>query len=343
MWGIASAVDGIFPIQWSSTEPVLEFPVDLLFYNFLMPLAVKFFKPSTGLSKTYDWWFRKCARLLRLTHFLLGERKLDEQGRHVRLTWRAWLRQEKGNAAEPMIDDSIADTYKEQEVDAYFLHNGQFFKAPGSDQVRIPKGQPTFVQIDSNGKLIGLDSDSEAIHERNPELFTKVYIPPFFRFRIGLLIFMIWLFAAGTGVTTTILPLLLGRYIFSLIMPDHLRMNDIYSFSIGIYILGGTLYAGLNLYHSKSYILNTLKPYTPNFARETKNAAVHLLGLIYIYSFLAILLLPNNQLLFHYPVTHLHNHSSPKHYIANSHWPFTYHEELPKKHLCCCCCRHHHS
>ena len=79
VWGMYYAFDGIFPIHWSSNEPVLEFPVDLLFYNFFMPLAVRFFKPSDGLHAMYNWWFRKCARALRLTWFLFGERKKDEE------------------------------------------------------------------------------------------------------------------------------------------------------------------------------------------------------------------------------------------------------------------------
>src|SRR5882757_4757599 len=49
VWGLSFAFKGVLPIHWSSNEPVLEFPIDLLFYNFLMPLAVRFFKPSDGL------------------------------------------------------------------------------------------------------------------------------------------------------------------------------------------------------------------------------------------------------------------------------------------------------
>ena len=81
VWGLALALPNVLPIHYSSNEPVLEFPIDLLFYNFLMPLAVKFFRPSDGLHSMYTWWFRKCARVLRLTWFLFGERMVDEEGK----------------------------------------------------------------------------------------------------------------------------------------------------------------------------------------------------------------------------------------------------------------------
>ena len=288
VWGVASSFDGIFPIQWSSTEPVLEFPVDLLFYNSLMPLAVKFFKPSTGLTKIYGWWFRKCARILRLTDFLFGEEQSDEQGRHVRRTWTDWLYRSKGDISKPAISDGEEITKQDRQLDIYFLRDGKFVQAPASDQVRIPKNQPTFIEVDpDDGEKLNL------FPERNPELFTKVYIPPFFRLRIGVLILMIWLFAAGTGVSITVIPLVFGRYVFSKIMPSHVRMNDIYSFSLGIYVLGGTLYAGINIHRIRSYILTTLSPHTTTITstiRQTGSLLLRILGLIYAYSALTILL-----------------------------------------------------
>ncbi|KLU90380.1 RING finger membrane protein [Magnaporthiopsis poae ATCC 64411] len=80
VWGLWASLPGVLPVHYSSNEPVLEFPLDLLFYNFLMPLAVKFFRPSDGLHAMYTWWFRCCARALRVTWFLFGERRIDEEG-----------------------------------------------------------------------------------------------------------------------------------------------------------------------------------------------------------------------------------------------------------------------
>jgi E3 ubiquitin-protein ligase MARCH6 len=69
-----------------------------------------------------------------------------------------------------------------------------------------------------------------------------IWIPPNFRLRISIFIVMLWLFAATTGVGCTIVPLLFGRQLFSRILPSDFRINDIYAFLIGAYLLGGPLY-----------------------------------------------------------------------------------------------------
>ena len=91
----------------------------------------------------------------------------------------------------------------------------------------------------------------------NSNLVTKVYIPPWFRVRIGIFVFTIWVFAAFAGVSATILPLLFGRYLFSLVLPVDVEMNDIHSFSLGLYSLGGLAYT---LYQSYKFIRGMDRP-----------------------------------------------------------------------------------
>ncbi|KAH0536886.1 hypothetical protein FGG08_006289 [Glutinoglossum americanum] len=246
VWGLYYTFDGILPIHWSSNEPVLEFPVDLLFYNFLMPVVVRFFKPSDGLHTMYSWWFRVCGRMLRLTWFLFGERQEDEEGHHVRRTWRDVLLGKKGDVHQPVIGDDRRILAEDRNMEAYFLRDGKYVRAPASDQVRIPKGGKVFLEVSENNERVDGQPDREdGLHGRNTELFAKVYVPPWFRVRISLFILYIWVFAAVTGVSITVVPLVFGRMIFSTVIPNHLRMNDVYAFSIGIYILGGLLYAVL--------------------------------------------------------------------------------------------------
>ncbi|KAF6230643.1 hypothetical protein HO173_011180 [Letharia columbiana] len=294
VWGIAFSFDDVLPIHWLSNEPVLEFPVDLLFYNFLMPLAVRFFKPSKGLNKMYNWWFRKCARTLRLTNFLFGEKKEDEEGRHVRRTWRDVLHGTQGDAQNPVIGKDRHALAQDREVQAYFLRDGRYVRAPASDQVRIPKGAHTFLEVDEhNNRLDNQPDPDEGLHGRNNEMFAKVYIPPFFRVRISAFIFLIWLFAAATGVSMTIVPLVFGRFVFAKVTLNHLRMNDIYAFSIGIYILGGALYGVLYHHQITTYLRDTLTPHTPTittFLRKSATLVVRLLSLIYTYAAFGVLL-----------------------------------------------------
>ncbi|XXH05268.1 hypothetical protein Hte_011693 [Hypoxylon texense] len=272
VWGLSLALPDVLPIHYSSNEPVLEFPIDLLFYNFLMPLAVRFFKPSDGLHAMYTWWFRKCARALRLTWFLFGERRVDEEGTlalrrdspYQNFPWwyrvflevnnenevvpKTWQDTFKGGKAKPASsisqeEMSNYDARKTMLVESgQLLPTGRFVRSPASDQVKIPKGQSVFLNVSdqnvrSDGKLDQPETDLySGIH------YQFVYIPPWFRTRIFLFILFIWIFAAVTGVGFTIVPLVFGRRMFKILIPSHIRTNDIYAFSIGIYILGSLGY-----------------------------------------------------------------------------------------------------
>ena len=243
VWFLFHQFEGVLPIHWSSNEPVLEFPVDLLFYNFFMPVAVQFFKPSEGLQKMYSWWFKKCARALRLTSFMFGDRHKDEEGHTVRKTWLATLLFKGSDATKPVIDPAEKAAADVGEQDTYFLRNGRFVRAPASDSVRRPKGQAVFIPVtEDNKRLDGEPDPEDGETGPNSTNFRLVYIPPHFKMRIFLVVFSIWLFAAVTGVGITIGPLLLGRSLLRTLVPKNLRMNDVYAFSVGIYIIGGIAY-----------------------------------------------------------------------------------------------------
>ena len=294
VWGIAYAFHGVFPIHWASNEPILEFPVDLLFYNFLMPLAVKFFRPSKGLNKMFSWWFRRCARALRLTNFLFGEKSEDEEGTHVQRKLAEEVNREEEVTEEIQTENSQLTPTSDKIVEDQFHRNGRHVRAPGTDQVRIPRGAHTFLEVDAeNHRLDGQPDSDEGLHGRENAMFTKVYIPPMFRSRISAFIFLIWVFAAATGISMTIVPLLFGRFIFALVTPNHLRLNDIYAFSVGIYVLGGALYGILQRQRIVDYVSTTLTPHTTtiaSFLRKSATVTLRILGFLYVYAAFSILL-----------------------------------------------------
>ncbi|KAI2602777.1 hypothetical protein GGR54DRAFT_622933 [Hypoxylon sp. NC1633] len=285
VWGLSLTLPNVLPIHYSSNEPVLEFPIDLLFYNFLMPLAVKFFRPSDGLHAMYTWWFRKCARALRLTWFLFGERRVDEEGTlvlardspHRNQPWwsrvfleineddevgpKSWRDTFTGGKAKPasripVEEMALHNARKTKLVESgELVPNGRFVRSPASDQVKIPKGQSVFLDVSeqntrNDGKLDQPEADLYSGHH-----YQFVYVPPWFRARTFLFILFIWMFAAVTGVGFTIVPLVFGRRMFQVLIPSHIRTNDIYAFSIGIYILGSLLYL---VFHLQS-VLGKLK------------------------------------------------------------------------------------
>ncbi|KAI1312042.1 hypothetical protein F5Y03DRAFT_341174 [Xylaria venustula] len=279
VWGLSITLPTVLPIHYTYNEPVLEFPVDLLFCNFLMPLAVKFFKPSDGLHTMYTWWFRQCASALRLTWFLFGERRVEEEGKLVgdgssgshKLLWRKPFL--GVNAKSEVVPKSWRDYFSDGEskpgskisreemrslhdqkqllVDSgKLIPDGQFVLSPASDQAKISKGQSVFTNITEYEmeQSFEMEADRPDLdpHVDNP--FQVVYIPPWFRARVSVFIFSIWIFAAITGVGSTILPLTLGRRIFKALVPSHIRTNDIYAFSIGVYVLSSASYLVFHLH-----------------------------------------------------------------------------------------------
>lgn len=285
VWGLYYAFDDVLPIHWSATMPVLEFPVDLLFYNFLMPLVIRSIKPSDGLHGLYNWWFHKCARFLRLTNFFFNERQPDEEGYHVRRSWWATLSLAKGDTGHPVKSGEQRRDADDNHIDAYFVRDGKFVRAPASDQVRIPKGNSVFLEVsESNERIDGLPETNEGLHSRANPMFAKVYIPPFFRTRIAAFIFSIWVFAAATGVGVTIIPLVVGRKIMSSHFPNR-PVNDIYAFSTGICIVGSAAYLALYCHTSFAAVKDRLRPYLQSPRQAClglTGAAANALRLIYI-------------------------------------------------------------
>ncbi|EEP75944.1 conserved hypothetical protein [Uncinocarpus reesii 1704] len=248
VWTLSLTLRGVLPLHWSSNEPVLEFPVDLLFYNIVMPLTIRSINPPDVLHNMYDWWFHKCARFLRLTDFLFGERKQDEEGYDANRTW--W---------QPLSASSSKPTMEPQDSNK-FVRDGRFVRTPASDQVRIPKGTNVFLEVnEENERLDGNPDSDEGLHGKANEMFTKVYVPPKFRTRIAAFLFLIWVFAATTGVGATILPLVIGRRIVSFLIPTDHRINDIYAFSAGIYSLGGIVYAIYHCHQGSSYLRHQMQ------------------------------------------------------------------------------------
>lgn len=276
VWSLYYGFDGVLPIHWATTDPSMEFPLDLLFFNFLTPLVIKLFKPSDGLHEMYQWWFKKCARALRLSDFLFGEKNPDERGRHMRRTWSAWFQRKKGNVDEPVIGRDRQILAEDRDTEVYFLFDGKYVRAPASDQVRIRRGQSVFVDVDVFDNRLDGKAEDDPIHGKDSGLTETVYIPPYFRFRICLFVVAIWLFAAATGVGVTVIPLLFGRRLFSNFMPEGSHINDIYAFSVGIYILGAVAYGLFHLHN----ILNFMS----NSARHPFNATYSTLSIIGQYA-----------------------------------------------------------
>jgi E3 ubiquitin-protein ligase MARCH6 len=293
VWSLDYAFHGVLPIHWSATVPVLEFPVDLLFYNFVMPLAIRSLKPSDGLHSLYNWWFRKCARFLRLSNFFFGdtERRRDEEGYHFRTTWWDVLSWKQGDVERPVTsEEQLAD----QKETVCFVRDGKFVRAPASDQVRIPKGSQVFLEVTEDNKRVdGAPDRRDGLHGRASDMFAKVYIPPYFRTRIAAFILLIWVFAAASGVGVTIIPLVIGRKLTSSYFSKSVPVNDVYAFSTGLCIVGGSVCAVLYFRTALHEVKDYLRPYLQS-PREAclglSSALLNVCRLAFVFTAFCVLL-----------------------------------------------------
>jgi len=195
VWTTSYATSGLFPIQWTSSIPRLEFPIDLMLYHTLTPVAIHLLKPAAVLEKVYGWWFQKCGHALRLSQFLFGAES-----------------------------DSTSET-------------GRWVRAPSSDQVRIPKGRSVFLVVDKdNNRLDGQpdEEDDKGPHGRANKHFAKVFVPLWFRTRIGLFVLCIWALTAAAGLAVTVVPLLFGRVVLEQLVGLNQEINDVHAFSMGV-------------------------------------------------------------------------------------------------------------
>lgn len=229
IWSIGRLLSGIFPAYWYTTEPFLELPVDMLLYNFATPLAIRILRPSEIIQSMYGWWLRKCARMLRLSHFLFSDRHLDEEGdagnrgkQKVLDIHKRFMRGEPDVGVPKYLDGNVN------------LKEGRFVLTPCTDQFKPP--------TDADELSLHLE-DPLDVHITNKdgtrnENFTKIYVPPHFRLRLTLFLVCLWVFSAFVGLCLTVLPLLLGRLVLRTALPE-IQINDIYSYTVGTALLAG--------------------------------------------------------------------------------------------------------
>ena len=263
VWTTAYSISGLFPVHWVSSMPLLEFPLDLMLYHTLTPAMVHLLQPASLLEGLYRWCFHKCGHALRVSHFLFGLDTAEEQGR------------------SGVEEDSTVD--------------GKWVRVPASDQVRIPKGGMVFVEVDKdNNRLDGKEDPDKCIclHGKANENFQKVFIPSWFRLRIGIFVLCLWALTAVSGLGITVLPLLFGRAMLLTFLGQNAHYNDIHAFSIGVVSFASIFY----VYQSRGKVIEYVKEHTTSYSRTlaslfdaTKAAVSRSVAVIYTTSALVLL------------------------------------------------------
>ncbi|CAG8613513.1 12366_t:CDS:2, partial [Acaulospora colombiana] len=152
-------------------EPISEFPIDLLIFHIIVPATFTLAKPKRLFRTLFENWWHITSHRLRLTSFMFGgERRYDEEGTHVRKTWRAVFL----NLKAPL--DGTGDENDE----VVFVRDGVLVRAPGYDGVPVIPGKRMLIPVNEDGTL--LNPEDAPIDDDLG--YTIVYTPPNFKARI---------------------------------------------------------------------------------------------------------------------------------------------------------------
>lgn len=284
VWAV-SCIEGVLPIHWTTTEPRLAFPLDAIFYNFMLPFIVRKAEPSRRISTIYEWWFRGCASALRLTHFLFGEEREEEKiSRWRRISFSLSLT--KSTEAEPIEGSSKAPCLKTDDDFQADHRDGTWVFAPANDSVRIPKGERVFLEVNEDSEH-GDDEKGhiKRTHDRTDDRFTKVYVPPNFRARVLVFIVLLWCFTATTGVVITVGPMILGRMMIHWVAGNNLPPNDLYALTAGVLFCCAIAYVTGQRKFLKDWICTKAKDQQASFWQALSSvysSIMYLLGLAYL-------------------------------------------------------------
>ncbi|KAJ3031027.1 UNVERIFIED_CONTAM: hypothetical protein HDU68_006865 [Siphonaria sp. JEL0065] len=229
-----------WPVKWEFSEPLSEFPIDLLIFHFLVPAIVSWIKPKELIVYALKVYYRFAARRLRLTNFLFGERMVDEENGEVGedpYVVKVFEEPEEAGAVdEDVLLDLAADEVEAvHPVEPAQTHDDDFLqrvippqptqlaqtpavgrttpymRVPNHDRIPLKPGTKVMIPMTRDGPLVGRADETEEDIKLN---WTRVYVPPHLRLRLLALMLFQWLFGISLAAFLTVGPLYIGRLFF---------------------------------------------------------------------------------------------------------------------------------
>lgn len=231
---------GIGGITWGLRYLVTP-PKDIS-YNVMLPLQVPsvFSVAVAGLvvgdivlnkplitSYCQTYWTRVfdiSAHKLRLSHFILGKPIAQERGYVVyRNIFHKILGISQPDYTSPVTYRDAQRIFKtDSQVNACFVPDGNYVRAPDNDTVTRKFIKKLFVSVTKDDKLLssndtqeasksGYETDSSDDEINTDDAYTIVYRPPNFKLRCFGLICMLWLFSIILILSIVIVGLIMGR------------------------------------------------------------------------------------------------------------------------------------
>ncbi|KAI9487301.1 MAG: hypothetical protein EXX96DRAFT_552589 [Benjaminiella poitrasii] len=232
----------VFPLRLPFNTPLSTLAIDLLIIQFLLPPLIAFIKPRDYSKKALDLWWHFACRQLRLTSFMFNERRPEEEGHHVRRTLKAWLTLAKANVANA---DEYSDVAIHDDEEVVFERDGMMVRVPKYDSVPVdpkrrmivPVDPVTLEAIDEEERRRGHPAAADTVDESQATIV--VYIPPYFKQRVIVFLLYMWFSISVFACSVSVVPLLIGRALFKFYFAPESKVNDLYSFALGIYLMVG--------------------------------------------------------------------------------------------------------
>lgn len=218
-----------------------------------LPALVKYTRPKQTMKKVFVNWVTFTCHQLRLTSFMLGGRHPEEEGRLIHDTWSAWLR---GVTPSRYPEEGTIDNIIDNEVT--YIWEGQLLKVPRHDSVEVMEHRRMLVPLD-NYTLEPLDIMERRLGHpaaRAPggdELNTViVYSPPQFKQRLWFFVGFMWVSVTVFFCVVSMVPVIIGRYLFKHVLAVENDVHDMYSF-----VVGGSIILGIDVVVDQ--LVNSLK------------------------------------------------------------------------------------
>jgi E3 ubiquitin-protein ligase DOA10 len=243
-------------------------PFDLIIIHIIVPAINRYFRPVRVIKRFWIKWMHFVCRQLRLTSFMFGVRTMDEEGVMRYPTWWGWFH---GNVLQQ----------HNHRRDGILEWNGQLVRAPKHDGVRFVPGRRMLVPVDTTTHL-PLDQHEQRLghpasqapggEEANTVI---VYTPPRFKQRVITFMVALWLSGSALLCSLTILPLVLGRYVFHKGFHLEVPVHDMYSYFVGgiIILLAGAFVGFLSDVINDVVSQSNTTGRVTSFATHSKNIA----------------------------------------------------------------------
>ncbi|KAI8087629.1 uncharacterized protein B0P05DRAFT_584861 [Gilbertella persicaria] len=224
----------VLPLRWNFSNPISVVPLDIIVLQTGIPAIVKYFEPKQVLKQLFVKWIKLICHQLRLSSFMFGRRRADEEGALVYHNWIAWLKHTKPACYPPdgEIDNIISN-------DVSYIWEGRLLRVPRHDSVPIierrrmlvPVDPITLLPLDETERHLGHPAASAPGGEEANTMI--VYSPPHFKQRIFAFMGLTWLSISIFCCIMIVGPTLLGRALFGSILGNEIIVHDIYSFLLG--------------------------------------------------------------------------------------------------------------